>query len=169
MQAISADEIAEIGLKRDMCYGPCPVYSVTLSRTGDARFVGEHFVDLIGEHQAHIDASAFAELASAVVQLGFDSFARNYAIPVTDNATTTTWIVRNGQRLEVEDYGDAGPAELRALVDLIDDAASKLDWRSMFTAAPAGELFAGSSVDDTLRPIGDPDEQHWTQRGNRGR
>lgn len=34
--------ISEIGLARGMCYGPCPVYRLSLARSGQALFTGEH-------------------------------------------------------------------------------------------------------------------------------
>ena len=48
----TAGEISEIGLARSMCYGMCPVYDLTLTRSGDARFDGQYFVSLMGLHTA---------------------------------------------------------------------------------------------------------------------
>src|SRR5688500_911764 len=126
---IRADSITEIGLQRGMCYGPCPVYRVTLRRTGVSTFVGRHFVDLMGEYTAPMEASSFDALALAAADLGFERLARNYAIQVTDHATTTSWIASDRTRHEVEDYGSAGPDELHKFEDLIDAAASRLEWR----------------------------------------
>lgn len=61
-----------------------PVYVVTLRRPGDARYEGEHFVDLMGKHRARLDRSAFSDLALAAAYLGFESSARNYAVDYTD-------------------------------------------------------------------------------------
>src|SRR5688572_20610582 len=99
----AADAITEVGLSRSMCYGSCPVYSVTLHRSGEASFEGEHFVDLLGAHIARIDPVSFGALAEAAIKLNFQSFARHYAVGHTDAPTTTTWIVSGGTRREVED------------------------------------------------------------------
>lgn len=55
---VAAHEITEIGLARDMCYGPSPVYLLRLRRSGDARFEGDHFVDLMGKHRARVSRDA---------------------------------------------------------------------------------------------------------------
>lgn len=163
----TADGITAIGLRRGMCYGPCPVYTVTLRRSGDARFEGEHFVDLMGKHRARIDRAAFADLARAIAYVGFESLDPKYAVEWTGAATTTTWIVRNGERHEVEDYGGAGPDRLHRLVELVDEAASGLDWRPVGRSRPTGDgpLFAGLTADETWRPPSAGEEPaHWTQR-----
>lgn len=112
-----------------MCYAPCPVYEVTLNRSGEARFVGEYFVDMLGEYEAQISTAAFDDLAAAALNIGFATMARHYAVDYTDASTTTTWIVRNGRRRTVEDYGGAGPERLHEFEGLVDDAASRLRWR----------------------------------------
>lgn len=166
----AAGEITEIGLARGMCYGPCPVYGLKLRRSGDARFDGVHFVDLMGKHRARISREAFSDLALAALYVGFESLDENYAVRYTDAATTTTWIVRAGQRHQVEDYGGAGPGHLYELEELIDEAASELDWRPIGAPPPESEgpLFVGLEVNESWRPpdVGDPGA-HWTQRGGR--
>lgn len=130
-EAVSAASLAitEIGLRRGMCYGPCPVYFVTLRRSGDASYEGEYFVDLMGKHRARIGDAAFTDLALAAAYLSLESLASNYAVGHTNAATSTTWIVSNGKRQAVEDYGGAGPDRLHKLEQLIDEAAAELEWR----------------------------------------
>jgi hypothetical protein len=167
----AAGAITEIGLRRDMCYGPCPVYEVSFTRSGDARFVGEYFVDMIGPYAASIVVDDFGVLARAAVHLGFDTLDRNYAVDYTDAPTMTIWIVRNGERIAVEDYGGAGPAALRVIETLIDAAASELDWRPEAASRTDDDglpIFAGMHVDASRRPENvSGEEPHWTQTGRR--
>jgi hypothetical protein len=165
----AAAAITEIGLTRDMCYGPCPVYSVSLHRDGRADFVGEHFVDLVGQHQARVERTDFDTLALAVAHLQFGNLRRHYEVDYTDAQTTTTWVRRHGRRKTVQDYGGAGPHRLRQVEGLIDDAAADLKWAPAdlprATEGP-GSLSVGLPVDDSWRALLEPDEQpHWTQRG----
>ena len=102
----AADAVTEIGLSRSMCYGSCPVYSVSLRRSGEARFEGEHFVDLLGTHIAQIEPGDFEVLALAVAHLGFDALAPDYTVAITCQPTTTTWLVRGDVRQEVSDDGN---------------------------------------------------------------
>lgn len=39
-----------IKLRRTMCYGTCPVYSVVVDKEGDVNYNGEMFVYKNGEH-----------------------------------------------------------------------------------------------------------------------
>lgn len=167
--AAAAAKLTEIGLARSMCYGPCPVYSVTLRRGSRATFVGEHFVDLMGEHAASFDADGFETLALAVAHLRFGNLRRHYEVDYTDAPTTTTWVIRSGRRRTVEDYGDAGPQRLRQIEGLIDDAAAQLTWRSGsgLNAEDGRPLFVGLAPDDSWRPYLEPGERpHWTQAGH---
>ena len=143
---VAAAGVTEIGLARSMCYGPCPVYSVTLRRDGRATFVGEQFVDLMGEHLADLDPADFDTMALALAHLRFGTLRRHYAVDHTDAPTTTTWVIRPQRRRIVEDYGDAGPRRLRQIEGLIDGAAAQLTWRSV----------AGSNVEDGGRRFVDP-------------
>ena len=169
VEAIAVSEaISEIGLGRGMCYGPCPTYAVRLRRTGNARFDGEHFVNLLGRHRARIPATDFAVLALAVAHLRFESLSSHYAVSYTDAQSTTTWIVRGDHRHAVEDYGGAGPDRLHVIEALIDAAAAELTWTPQGPTRPAtaGPLFVGLDVDDHWRPsVEDGEPVHWTQEG----
>ena len=131
----AAGTVTEIGLSRGMCYGTCPVYTVTLRRDKASTYVGEMYVDRLGPHDADFDAEGSGDLAHAIVWLGFDRFDRNYAVGWTDAATTTIWVARGRQRRAIQDYGGAGPQELHRIAALIDEAA---DEPRMATAAGAG-------------------------------
>jgi len=163
--AAAATEITEIGLSRGMCYGPCPVYSVRFQRDGSAEFNGEHFVDLPGEHRAHINVADFELLALAIAHLRFGNLRRNYAVDHTDADTTTTWMEWRGRRRTVEDYGGAGPRRLRQIESLIDDVAAELQW--LPSAESVGDEQARSTeraADATRWSASDVgEERHWTQ------
>ena len=153
----AADAVTEIGLSRSMCYGSCPVYSVSLRRSGEARFEGEHFVDLLGTHIAQIEPGDFEVLALAVAHLGFDALAPDYTVAITCQPTTTTWLVRGDVRQEVSDDGNDAAVALDVIEGLIDAAASELRWR------PEGE--ERSASEGLLRPRSSSGERrHWTQR-----
>lgn len=145
----AATSIDEIGLRRGMCYGPCPVYTLSLHRSGHAHLEGEHFVDLMGEHNGRIGGSAFSDLAHALAYLKVDDLERRYAVDYTDAQTTWTRIRRGRAVVEVEDYGGAGPRRLRRIEELIDAAAAEIDWEPVSRVPDADDrpLFAGLDVD----------------------
>ena len=165
----AATQITEIGLSRGMCYGPCPVYAVRFFSDGRAEFTGEHFVNLLGEHRAHVDVADFELLTLALAHLRFGNLRRNYAVDHTDADTSTVWIVRRGRRRTVDDYGGAGPQRLRQIEALIDDAAAELHW--LPSADPALDDLTPTfekPADDSWRPGADDDlPTHWTQSGEK--
>lgn len=163
--AAAATEITEIGLSRGMCYGTCPVYSVRLFSDGRAEFTGEHFVDLLGDHRAHIDVADFELVALAIAHLRFGNLRRTYAVDYTDAETTTTWIVQRGRRRTVEDYGGAGPQRLRQIESLVDDSAAELKWLPIAESGGDGHArSADRAVDATWRSAaGAEEDRHWTQ------
>jgi len=166
-----ADEITEIGLATGMCYGMCPVYTVTLERSGAARFEGKYFVALMGPHEAAVEPGAFADLARAVEFLGYGSLEPGYKAAMTDTATDASWVVRRGVRQEVANGGGAGPDTLAAIENLIDELASTLDWRPAPVPPRREEhmpIFVGSDVRPEDLPFSEDDpDAHWTQRRRR--
>ena len=165
-----ADGITEIGLSRSMCHGMCPVYTLTFVRSGEATFLGEYFVALMGLHAAMLDVADLRLLARAITHLGFDSLDPAYAAPVTDMPTLRIWVRRGAEAREVSEYGDAAPENLYLIERLIDELGSRLDWRSV-PAEPVPDdgrpIFVGSSLQPTDLAYTDPsDEPHWTQRAH---
>lgn len=164
----SADEMSAIGLSRGMCYGPCPVYSLSFDRTGAAQFTGTYFVTLVGPHVARCQPDEFADLARAMVFPGFESLGEAYSIDVTDQADASTWIVRDCDRHAVSDYGAAGPLALAAIQELIDGLAATLDWQP----EPVREHDGGDASDfdsialnsEMVAMLANDPETHWTQR-----
>src|SRR5262245_33871147 len=64
-QEYGAEEI-EIGLSRTECYGPCPVYTVSVHGTGEVFYRGEQHVGTTGELHWRVQPST--------VQILLDSF-----------------------------------------------------------------------------------------------
>jgi hypothetical protein len=60
-----ASKIRKITLKRTPCCGPCPVYKVTVSGTGEVRYFGEAHVARAGTHRWRISRRRLRRLAEA--------------------------------------------------------------------------------------------------------
>ena len=107
----------------------------------------------------------------AIIHLGFEALRSRYAVDYTDASTTKTWVARGRRRHSIADYGGAGPQHLRTVEELIDAAASELDWwLEEDDAARRGDrpIFVGLDVDEAWRPPLHPGERpHWTQAGRK--
>jgi hypothetical protein len=132
-----APATGSVSLERGPCFGTCPVYKVTLDRSGAVRFEGRRFVADTGlstgtASPASVD-SLFAELQAA----GYFGFADSYRMGqpgceryATDLPTVITEVRLGDRTKRVEhDRGCAdAPAALSVLESRIDEVAGVGRW-----------------------------------------
>jgi hypothetical protein len=118
-----------LSLERRPCFGSCPVYTVTLERSGAVIFEGRRFVADSGIHTASIPAARADSLFRALEAAGWFAFADRYAMGApgcerfaTDLPSVVTEVRMDGRTKRVEhDHGctDAPPAldELERRID----------------------------------------------------
>lgn len=111
-----------ISLERSSCYGPCPVYSVSVDARGEVRFVGRDHVVSFGEHEGKINEATLRGLLREFEKLGFFDLEDRYTSPdlcaeyLTDNPTVTLTLRRDGRAKTVSHYhGCRGFEEENAL------------------------------------------------------
>ncbi len=120
--------VTEVGLERTVCYGECPVYSVTLKPDGSVRYVGTEHVTRRGTHVGEINPEDFHQLAEYLVESGYDSLETEYPLPVSDLPSTYTTAVINGKRKVIHHYGGYGPVKLWVLEQAIDAVVARARW-----------------------------------------
>lgn len=120
-------------MKRDGCYGACPVYDLEIDTDGSVRFQGMRYVRVRGKQTSSIPAVDVASLVA-----GFHS-ARFFDLPwkdpcdggvIPDQATVTLTLVDKGRTRTLVDYlGDSCiPRSLRTLADEVDRVARTDAW-----------------------------------------
>lgn len=120
-----------ITLTRDVCFGFCPAYTVTIAGDGEVAYEGRAFVAVTGRQQGEVSRDEVAALLARFDAIGFDSLRDEYRAEVTDLPTFTLTLERNGRRKTVLDYGGsmAGmPDAVRALQDEVDRVAGTARW-----------------------------------------
>ena len=120
-----------ITLSRTVCFGFCPDYTVTITGEGQVRYVGRHFVNVVGERTATIPAADVQGLLARFDEIGFEQLQDAYRAPVTDLPTITILLERGGRRKVVADYGGVSAGMPRAVRDLqaeIDRVAGTAQW-----------------------------------------
>jgi uncharacterized protein DUF6438 len=131
---VPADTI--IRLQRTSCYGPCPVYTVTIDARGTVRYEGEKFVRVVGRQIARIDKSVVAKLLAHAERIHFFDMRSSYRVienpdgsstMVTDLPTKIVTVTTNGRTKHVEDYVGA-PDALEEFEKAIDEAAGTNRW-----------------------------------------
>ena len=127
---------ASIRLQRTSCYGPCPVYTVTIDARGTVTYDGERFVRVVGRRRARIDPSIVAGLLARADGIRFFRMRDAYRAVhnpdgsitvVSDLPTKIVTVTANGRTKTVEDYVGA-PDSLAEFEREIDAAAGTKRW-----------------------------------------
>jgi hypothetical protein len=120
-----------ITLRRSLCFGTCPYYSVEIRGTGDVLYEGSDCVAVRGERSDKIDVDRVRRLVSAFERADFFSLRESYRSRITDIPTFRISLSVDGREKSVEDYGGTMvgmPAAVRALEDEVDETASTDRW-----------------------------------------
>ena len=125
-----------ITLARTSCFGPCPVYSVSIDAKGSVTYEGKKFVRAVGRQTDRIPVSQVARLAEAVNRIRFFDLNDSYRtvrnpdgseMMVTDLPTTIVTVTSGGRSKQVVDYFGA-PESLKELEKQIDETAGTKRW-----------------------------------------
>jgi hypothetical protein len=136
-QTDPAQADGRITLERRPCFGACPVYTVTLERTGGVAYEGRRFVADSGAHTGSIPPARADSLFREVEAAGWFTFADRYAMGeptceryATDLPSVITEVRMNGRTKRIEhDHGCMGaPEKLAALERRIDEVAGVRRW-----------------------------------------
>ena len=95
-----------IKLQRTMCFGTCPVYSVTVDKEGNVNYYGEMFVYKSGEHHWKISMRKVKQLNDLIEDFGFKSFIYEPGDEfITDQPSCITTIkYSDGETKEINHY-----------------------------------------------------------------
>jgi hypothetical protein len=118
-----------ISLHRTPCYGTCPVYTVTLYRTGKAEFEAISHLPTLGKFTGEIDPFTYGRLCYLIDNSHFKEMKSSYRASWTDDSTCVVTVTEGTSRSEVSDYGRVGPIELWAIQELIDAIREKIQWK----------------------------------------
>jgi hypothetical protein len=130
----------QIYLERGRCFGACPTYSITIDDKGRVTYLGQEFVETIGEAKTTISEADVARLVAAFQQARFSEFEDAYNASTEDLCTTFATdmpsvviaLKMDGTTKTVNHYtgcqGFPREQELIALEDLIDGVVNSAQW-----------------------------------------
>ena len=122
------DDSSYIEMKKDPCFGFCPVYTFKVDGAGKATFNGDRNVDKEGAWARTLPPGQTNALFKAFEDGNFWDFKDEYTDQVTDLPTTYTTFSHRGQTKKIKDYYGA-PEELKTLEKLLEDIAeTKEGW-----------------------------------------
>jgi hypothetical protein len=116
-------------LRREGCYGTCPVYQIELRRDGTARYRGGEHAPRRGDFEGEVHLVAFALLCAAAEDLGLEGMQGRYAAEWTDDENVAIEWVREGRTGQVLDYARQAPPAFQAYRALFDELASEIEWQ----------------------------------------
>jgi hypothetical protein len=111
-----------------MCYGTCPVYTVTIDRHGRFTWLGEHFVPVVGRYEGEFVPELFTALAEMIDRFGFFDWNDEYVSDITDMPDTILTVERAGVTKRVLQNGTNEPPGLDVLATFIDGIISHALW-----------------------------------------
>lgn len=120
-------EIQSVTLKRGGCNGTCPIYSVTVQADGSVTWIGELYVETIGEDSWSVPVEDVRLLGQAIERYEFFAFHDEYTHHTVTCAPTykVTVALADGRVKKVEHYAaDMSEPRLKWLEDKIDELAN---------------------------------------------
>jgi len=128
-----------ITLERTVCFGTCPIYSVTIASDGQVTFEGRQYTKVTGIARGKISQKKFRQLVTQFQQMDYFSLPNDFSpgtkvCPqmVTDMPSAITSIRLKGKSKTVSHYhgcGNSGAlAQLTALENKIDEVAETQRW-----------------------------------------
>lgn len=129
------DETSSIGLKKDPCFGVCPVYEFKVDGKGNAYFKGTRNVAKEGEWKRTLKPEVTNALFTAFEKSNFGQFQDEYTAQVTD--LPTTWISFKHDSLDktIKDFYGS-PEALKNLEKMVETIAEEDEgWQKTVPAA----------------------------------
>jgi hypothetical protein len=120
-----------ITLERTMCFGKCPVYTLTIYGDGTVNYEGKKHVAVMGSQMASISEHKVNQLIDEFMRINYFSLQNSYTKRgVTDMPSAITSIRIGGREKTIRHYhGDrTAPPELKKLERRIDEIAGSARW-----------------------------------------
>jgi hypothetical protein len=126
---------AVITLERTVCFGFCPVYTLTIHGDGRVEFDGQQNVEITGKQTSRLAPAQVKELLDLFEQANYFELEDEYTAPVTDLPTTITSLTLNGMYKKIVNFGGCldgspvpAPSALCELETRIDEVANTAQW-----------------------------------------
>lgn len=123
-------------LERQSCFGPCPIYKLTITGDGTVTYEGFRFVRVEGVVHARVSPSVVQKLVAEFVRIDFWQLKDEYrsitypdgtTLSVSDLSTAIISISLNGRSKSIVDFFGA-PVALKKLEEMIDEVTGSKRW-----------------------------------------
>jgi hypothetical protein len=133
----SASSAPVITLERTACFGGCPVYTVSVSPSGEVQYEGRAHVRKVGAASGKVPRERLDALLTELERGGYFTFAERYTSPepacgryATDSPSVISSVTLRGRTKRItHDYGCGGaPGALVVLERRIDEVLNSGQW-----------------------------------------
>lgn len=108
----------ELTLKRDACFGTCPVYAVRVNGNGAVDWTGERWVQQLGHLKTNVNPATVMRLRQAVQAANFFALKDEYLDMSVTGLPYATVEVRQGTRRKTIHYYKGDPSVPTVLFNL---------------------------------------------------
>lgn len=128
-----------IVLEREVCYGTCPAYKLTIFADGTGEFEGRHFVKKKGTIKFSLSQEKLKQLVAEFEKAKYFDLKNRYVDEAdgcaevgTDNPTVTTSLKLRGNTKSIKHYhgcrGPLVPDQITQLENKIDEIVNTHQW-----------------------------------------
>ncbi|MCA9602169.1 MAG: DUF6438 domain-containing protein [Polyangiales bacterium] len=114
----------------DACFGPCPVFTLTVPATGQATLDAHAHMPRLGSLRGELPAGAREAIAKLVHDADFMSLDSTYRVQETDHSTCDVTVTFGRDTKHVNDYGCRGTSELQELYAYFYALPDQIEWHT---------------------------------------
>jgi uncharacterized protein Veg len=124
--------IQKIEYKTTMCFGTCPVFSLTIDSNRTANYNALQFNKLKGHFNAIIKEKDYTDLIDVLNYSRFPYLNNDYKVSWTDDQSSTLTITyNNGKKKTIQDYGLIGTYGLRKAYESLFNLRENQQWQKV--------------------------------------
>lgn len=148
-----------VEMKKEPCFGSCPVFTLTIYEGGRATYEGERFTERVGTFTKDLGTATYEEVIKAFEAANFQQFQSVYRAQVPDLATVTITYHREGESKSVKGK-DGRPEAVLELESMLDGIANSGGWERL--SAPESDLPPGTIANELIVQLADEvDPKVW--------
>lgn len=151
-----------IQLRKDACFGECPVFTLTIYSTGKATYEGEHYTPYLGLYETQLSENQYKSLITAFEDAQLFDLPSLYKSEIPDlPVVTLRYADDKGEEKEIKGRENR-PEIVMELEKMLDGLIAEANWKQVIskdTGLPVGTITNQIIVE--LTP--DIDPEVWKQ------
>lgn len=117
-----------ISVSTTMCFGKCPVFKMTVSADGSARYEAIQYEEKEGVFTGRVSPKNLSSMVDLLGHIPLDRLAAQYEVDWTDDQTINVEIRYNGKVKQLGDYGLCGTFGLNRLYSYFFAWRKTVEW-----------------------------------------